>query len=706
MSDPAPPCEDFVVQVHTSPGPTSGTFCHLWLSLVGSEAETPPTRVTQDQQLLPGSVVAVRLGPRAPVGRLLLVRLRLEPRPGLPDLAWLCGGVQVGGAFFPCHRWLQPAEGAVELRPGELCVLAAETEERLKQHRREELQSQQQLVRWRPFVDGAPQCADFSSPAELGPNLSYTFKSPEADVHYLKGFARRTEPWSSFSEMEEVFALCGLQNKIASFIKEHWREDWFFGYQCVNGCNPVQLRQINVLPPNMAVTAEMLRPFLPADSGLEAELQKGNFYLLDYEILEGIPPNTVNGKETFLSAPLCLLHLNGQKLVPIAIQLQQEPGPQNPVFLPSDAAPDWLLAKVWVLSSDFQVHQLVSHYLRTHMMSELCCVATLRQLPRAHPLHQLLMPHVRTSLQINLQARATLLAKGGVFDQAVGCGLEAIPIMLSRASSRMRYRSLCVPEDLADRGLDRLQSYYAQDARRIWEALHRFVSRWVDLYYSGDEEVQGDQELQNWISDINNHGFPQDSGFPQSFLSRAEVSKFVTMLVFSSSAQHAAVNFSQLDSALWIPNRPPYMRRPPPEAKGGVAGGGVAEGGVAEWGVAEGGVAEGGVAEGGVAEEGVAEGGVAGGGVAEAGVLSWLPEPGAACRVLMVLSMLAQPGVNYVPLCGYREAVFGVEPHRRLVADVGAELQAISDDITERNARLEAPYPYLRPAAIENSVAI
>lgn len=70
------------------------------------------------------------------------------------------------------------------------------------------------------------------------------------------------------------------------------------------------------------------------------------------------------------------------------LQLQQTPGPQNPVFLPSDPGCDWLLAKIWVHSADFQCHQLSSHYLRTHMLGELCCVATLRQLPELHPLHQ------------------------------------------------------------------------------------------------------------------------------------------------------------------------------------------------------------------------------------------------------------------------------------------------------------------------------
>lgn len=43
---------------------------------------------------------------------------------------------------------------------------------------------------------------------------------------------------------------------------------------------------------------------------------------------------------------------------------------------------------MWVHSADFQCHQLISHYLKSHMMGELVCVATQRQLPPVHPLHQ------------------------------------------------------------------------------------------------------------------------------------------------------------------------------------------------------------------------------------------------------------------------------------------------------------------------------
>ncbi|KAK2827188.1 hypothetical protein Q7C36_018114 [Tachysurus vachellii] len=665
--------EGIYVTIRTSLAPLSGSYNILWVSLIGSQCECPPVRpFTDDQCLLPGSSCTVLVKPDAEIGSVVLVRLRLEARPGFPNHDWHCLDVKLKMSSddtevecFPCNRWITTADGDVELRSNKVCLLNSESLLILREHRARDLQNKQKHIRWRTFAEGGLRCIDMSNVEALGPNLIFTRQSPGNSVHYLKGFHDRIEPWRTMKELEMLLILSGKDNTVAKYVQAHWKEDAFFGYQCLNGCNPLIIRRIHCLPPNLAVTSQMIKDFLPEGSSLEQELERGTIFLLDYEVLDQISANVINGKQSYLAAPLCLLHYNQHgELKPIAIQLQKIAGPQNPVFLPSDSASDWLLAKIWVHNADFQVHQLLSHFLRTHLIGEVCCIAMLRKLPEIHPLHQLLMPHLKNSLQINIQARTSLLGPGGVFDKAVGCGLDALPLLLARGSARLHYTSLCVPDDLKDRGLDKLPNcYYAQDALRVWNALHRFVAAWVELYYHDDQEVQRDSELQNWIQEIHLEGFPRftHTGFPQTFQTKAELTKYITMVIFTSSAMHSAVNFSQLDFSLWMPNCPAAMLRPPPQVKGSVT---------------------------------------------EEDILTFLPDVNTTCRVLIVLFLLSQPSVDSVPLCQYREWYFSSGAPNKLVKMVQKDLRDIAHDIRKRNSKLELAYPYLQPDNIENSVAI
>ena len=77
--------------------------------------------------------------------------------------------------------------------------------------------------------------------------------------------------------------------------------------------------------------------------------------------MDGLP--TREGQ--YCTAPMCLLYVNANKqLVPIAIQLKQEEGEDNPIFLPSDHLVDWMLAKVYYQSAHAQVSTII-HYAST-----------------------------------------------------------------------------------------------------------------------------------------------------------------------------------------------------------------------------------------------------------------------------------------------------------------------------------------------------
>ena len=380
---------------------------------------------------------------------------------------------------------------------------------------------------------------------------------------------------ASLQDFRELFVTVDKPRQPNTFLHDHT-----FARMRVAGPAPLQIQRIRALDARFPVTEAMFEAALGHRDTLDAAGAEGRLYLADYAVLDGVPGGTYPSAQKYVPAPLALFavprgraHL--RPLVPIAIQLGQRPGAGNPIFTPEDGLA-WEVAKSLVQTADGNVHQAVHHLGRTHLVLEPFAMATLRRLSTRHPLSALLRHHFEGTLYINDSAVKSLIAPQGGVDAVMAARIEAVHGLVSQTVQAWRFDDSMLPKELASRGVDDpalLPDYpYRDDARLVWDAIHTWIDRYVRLYYTTPADVLADTELQAWAGEIVAADGGRVKGFGQS--GRIETIEYlvdaVTHIVFTASAQHAAVNFPQRDIMEYAPAVPLAAYAPPPTSKAAI----------------------------------------------------------------------------------------------------------------------------------------
>ncbi|XP_077437580.1 polyunsaturated fatty acid 5-lipoxygenase-like [Vanacampus margaritifer] len=671
----------YVVSVATGTQGRSGTDNFIAITLVGSEACSQKTQLDKPQydDFERGSVDSYPMAVEDNLGEILLVKL--EKKKYLAKDDWYCRFISVrtpGGdnVDFPCYRWLVDDKEVV-LRDGRAHLPQDGKSSLFKQHRQNELEMRRKAYRWAEWQPGFPMSMDAKRHQDLPRDIQF---DSEKEVDFVLNYRKAIQnlflnhfmhmfqsSWDDFAHFKKIFLR--IKNTTSEYVMQHWKEDSMFGYQFLNGCNPVLIQKITKLPDKFPVTNEMVAVSLERKFTLEEEVKAGNIYMVDYEMLDGVKANDTDLKTPqYMTAPICLLYKNAQdEILPIAIQLGQTPGEDNPIFLPTDSEHDWLLAKMWVRSSDFQHHQTVTHLLRTHLISEMFAIAMFRHLPAVHPVFKLLIPHVRFTIAVNTKAREQLICQRGLFDKANATGGGGHVELIQKTMQTLTFRSLCFPDMIKARGMDSKQElpnyFYRDDGYKVWTATKSFVSDVISIYYSSDDKVQGDEEIQAFVKDVCDFGMKgfSRSEFPRALESREELIEYLTVIVFTASAQHAAVNFGQFDWYSWIPNAPSTMRKPPPHRKG-------------------------------LANKTL--------------IMDSLPDRGRSSWHLGAVWALSQYQKNELYLGMYPDEHFLEKPVQVSMETFRKNLAEISSGIKTRNQSREMPYYNMSPDRIPNSVAV
>ncbi|XP_017327611.1 polyunsaturated fatty acid 5-lipoxygenase isoform X2 [Ictalurus punctatus] len=668
---------EYKVIVATGTLEYSGTNNYVYVTLVGENGESERTLLDKSgQDLCRGAVDEYIVRSSAPLGRVLLVRL--EKQKYFLEDNWFCNYVKVtapgeeNNQTFPCYCWLV-GDIKVEVRDGTAKKLCDEILPQELVHRKVQLQERQKTFRWQAWAPGIPKCVDAKSEADLPQDVRFANEKRsdfERSLQYallelsLKKLAIWFgRSWKDLDDFKQIFWK--LRSPIAEYTMEHWKEDWFFGHQFLNGSNPRMIQRCRKLPSNFPVVGDTVQAFLSPNTTLDKELKTGNVYLVDYAIIDGIPENVMSGKKQHIAAPLCLLYEHPDNgLIPIAIQLEQNPSKDTPIFRPNDPPLPWLLAKMWVRHAEFQVFQVLSHLLRTHLIVEVFCVATLRHLPAVHPIYKLLTPHLKYTLEINCRGRTQLISQDGIFKRMASTGGEGILVLSQREFKALTYRSLQPRCDFVDRGVTKLNKYfYREHSLMLWSAIEKFVSSIVSLYYGSDGEVVQDSELQAWIKDVVEEGFANipHFGLPNKLKNKQELITLLSVVIFTSTAQHAAINNGQFDFCAWVPNTPCTMRQPPSTDKDSVT---------------------------------------------MELIMNTLPDVSQSCVVMAITWLLSSAQPDKIPLAHYKEEYFTESAAQKMIDNFRQDLKYIEMKILKQNKGLKLPYLYLCPSQIENSITI
>ncbi|TAE53589.1 MAG: lipoxygenase [Nostocales cyanobacterium] len=368
-------------------------------------------------------------------------------------------------------------------------------------------------------------------------------------------------------------------------ISNQFQQDLIFAYLQVAGYNPVVLEQINQLDSRIEITAaqysDIATKFGVSDS-LDSAVKDGRLYLADYSILEGLVNGTYPTQQKYLAVPIALFAVppvgsTSRSLFPVAISYNQTSiSNQRLVFTPLDADDNgepWMTAKNIVEMANSNYHELISHLGRTHLVVEAFVVPT-NNLPDNHSLKCLLKPHLEGTVLINYGAYTLLVAPGGAVDSLLVSSVGADQSLAAKATQSylFNFNDIAFPKTLENRGVTdktKLPTYpYRDDGLLIWNAIESWVNDYFNLFYSSDAEVLNDADLQTWASTLVSHEGGRLQNFGDDGQGQIKTISYlvqaVSTIIFTASAQHAAVNFPQKEFMMYSPGFPLARYLPAP----------------------------------------------------------------------------------------------------------------------------------------------
>jgi arachidonate 15-lipoxygenase len=362
-----------------------------------------------------------------------------------------------------------------------------------------------------------------------------------------------------------------LQSITPPISIHHWHEDWYFAWQRLTGVNPDLLTRVrahdNTFFQQLPITNTQFQQAIGnSDDSLDAAIAEGRLFFNNFELLDKIPTGvTSDSWRKYLFAPIGLFYVNRQRtsgLLPVAIQCHQKPGADNPIFTPASDRYAWLMAKTAFQVADSNYQGMVPHGAYCHIMMGTVAICTYRTLAPNHPIRVLLHPHFEFTIPIDAATNQIVIAPGGNTPTLQSVSLQGAIEVTQRALAQFDWTEQSAMTALKLRGTRSphiLPEYpYRDDIVLSWQAIYRFVTRYIRLYYTSNADVVGDREVQNWLRELGapEGGNIRGMGNQGTVSTVRELITLVAQIMLRATSYHAAVNYSVFPAMGYAVNMP------------------------------------------------------------------------------------------------------------------------------------------------------
>ncbi len=358
---------------------------------------------------------------------------------------------------------------------------------------------------------------------------------------------------------------------IATMAEHPERHDELFAWQRLGGASPFALRRLDsldtVAPFDESHYAAASKVHGGIDGTLGDALSAKRLFHVDFSYLEGARDGGLAlgiAKRVYGARGLFVQRLGETpRLLPVAIQCV----PGGPVFTPADGAA-WSMAKLVLQCADTHEQALTYHVAQCHFVMEAFTLACVRAFAPSHPVRKLLSPHTQYTLAIDTQVRDTLMKSGGDLESLLAATLGQSIELVEAAMRAFDWAKAMPHADLRARGLDDPSTVphcpLRDDGLPVWDAIRRFVSAYLSLYYTSDADVAADLEARAFGEELRARWGGRLVSIPD-VTSRDVLIDLVTYAIWTAGPLHAICNDSQLEFMACSANMPTALYGAPPE---------------------------------------------------------------------------------------------------------------------------------------------